>query len=127
MGHADVATTMRYLHYAPSEADAELIAEAFAPEPDRPAGAGPAPYGAGDAPLGQPGLDVAAVEPPVAADDDARQRPAVRAGVRVDARPRHGEQLGDVAGRQQRLVQLDVDDNRFGQADVVHMRKGVIR
>ncbi len=31
MGHADVDTTMQYLHYAPREADAALIAEAFKP------------------------------------------------------------------------------------------------
>ena len=30
MGHADVQTTMRYLHYAPREGDAALVAEAFA-------------------------------------------------------------------------------------------------
>jgi integrase len=30
MGHADIDTTMRYLHYAPRERDAELVAEAFA-------------------------------------------------------------------------------------------------
>jgi integrase len=30
MGHADVATTMRYLHYAPRPGDARLVAEAFA-------------------------------------------------------------------------------------------------
>ena len=30
MGHADVQTTMRYLHYAPHEQDARLVAEAFA-------------------------------------------------------------------------------------------------
>jgi integrase len=29
MGHADIQTTMRYLHYAPREEDAELVAEAF--------------------------------------------------------------------------------------------------
>ena len=29
MGHADVQTTMRYLHYAQREEDAELVAEAF--------------------------------------------------------------------------------------------------
>jgi integrase len=29
MGHADVQTTMRYLHYAPREGDARLVAEAF--------------------------------------------------------------------------------------------------
>jgi integrase len=29
MGHADVQTTMRYLHYAPRAADAALVAEAF--------------------------------------------------------------------------------------------------
>ena len=32
MGHADVQTTMRYLHYAPREEDARLVAEAFAVE-----------------------------------------------------------------------------------------------
>jgi integrase len=38
MGHADVQTTMRYLHYAPRSEDAALVAEAFAlsePAPDR--------------------------------------------------------------------------------------------
>ena len=30
MGHADVQTTMRYLHFAPREEDAALVAEAFA-------------------------------------------------------------------------------------------------
>jgi integrase len=29
MGHADIDTTMKYLHYAPRAADAELIADAF--------------------------------------------------------------------------------------------------
>jgi integrase len=29
MGHADVQTTMKYLHYAPREEDAALVAEAF--------------------------------------------------------------------------------------------------
>ncbi len=29
MGHADIQTTLRYLHYAPREQDAELVAEAF--------------------------------------------------------------------------------------------------
>jgi integrase len=29
MGHADVQTTMRYLHYAPRDEDARLVAEAF--------------------------------------------------------------------------------------------------
>src|SRR5271169_1769048 len=33
MGHADIQTTMRYLHYAPREEDARLVAEAFALEP----------------------------------------------------------------------------------------------
>ena len=39
MGHADVQTTMRYLHYAPREGDAALVAEAFmldAPLPSAP-------------------------------------------------------------------------------------------
>jgi len=36
MGHADIQTTMRYLHYAPRSEDAALVAEAFAlPEADR--------------------------------------------------------------------------------------------
>jgi len=29
MGHADIQTTMRYLHFAPREEDAQLVAEAF--------------------------------------------------------------------------------------------------
>lgn len=29
MGHADIETTMKYLHYAPREGDAALVAEAF--------------------------------------------------------------------------------------------------
>jgi integrase len=29
MGHADIQTTMRYLHYAPRSEDAQLVAEAF--------------------------------------------------------------------------------------------------
>ena len=32
MGHADIQTTMRYLHYAPRAEDAALVAEAFAME-----------------------------------------------------------------------------------------------
>jgi hypothetical protein len=32
MGHADIQTTMEYLHYAPSEGDAALVAEAFRAE-----------------------------------------------------------------------------------------------
>ena len=32
MGHADVDTTMKYLHYAPKSTDAALVAAAFAPE-----------------------------------------------------------------------------------------------
>lgn len=43
MGHADVDTTMQYLHYAPREADAALIAEAFR-------SVGPAPSLARDRP-----------------------------------------------------------------------------
>jgi integrase len=30
MGHTDIQTTMRYLHYAPRQEDARLVAEAFA-------------------------------------------------------------------------------------------------
>ena len=37
MGHADVQTTMRYLHYAPRAADAALVAEAFRVEAADPA------------------------------------------------------------------------------------------
>ncbi len=33
MGHVDIQTTMRYLHYAPHEEDARLVAEAFAVQP----------------------------------------------------------------------------------------------
>jgi hypothetical protein len=29
MGHADVQTTMRYLHYVPGAGDAALVAQAF--------------------------------------------------------------------------------------------------
>jgi integrase len=43
MGHADIQTTMKYLHYVPREEDARLVAEAFrlpvppAPDPAPPA------------------------------------------------------------------------------------------
>jgi hypothetical protein len=30
VGHSNVKTTMKYLHYAPREVDARLVAEAFA-------------------------------------------------------------------------------------------------
>jgi len=33
MGHADIQTTMRYLHYAPRAEDAQLVAEAFRVQP----------------------------------------------------------------------------------------------
>jgi hypothetical protein len=32
MGHADVDTTMKYLHYAPKTGEAQLVADAFAAE-----------------------------------------------------------------------------------------------
>jgi integrase len=35
MGHADIQTTMRYLHYAPREEDAQLVAEAFRVETEK--------------------------------------------------------------------------------------------
>jgi integrase len=38
MGHADIQTTMRYLHYAPRSEDAALVAEAFALDPARAGG-----------------------------------------------------------------------------------------
>jgi hypothetical protein len=44
MGHADIQTTMRYLHYAPRAEDARLVAEAFRVE----AADGPAARDAGD-------------------------------------------------------------------------------
>lgn len=34
VGHADIQTTMRYLHYAPRAEDAALVAEAFAVQDD---------------------------------------------------------------------------------------------
>lgn len=34
MGHADIQTTMRYLHYAPRKEDARLVAEAFKADED---------------------------------------------------------------------------------------------
>jgi integrase len=42
MGHADVQTTMGYLHYAPRADDAALVAEAFKIESLADAVAGPA-------------------------------------------------------------------------------------
>jgi integrase len=33
MGHADIQTTMKYLHYAPRSEDAQIVAEAFRPTP----------------------------------------------------------------------------------------------
>jgi integrase len=62
MGHADVETTMRYLHYAPRTEDAALVARAFAI-------ASPAEPASGVAHVGQPGLGVAAVEAAVSAHD----------------------------------------------------------
>ncbi len=38
MGHADIQTTMRYLHYAPRDEDARLVAEAFRVETSPAAG-----------------------------------------------------------------------------------------
>jgi len=35
IGHADVQTTMRYLHYTPRPDDAQLVAQAFATGPLR--------------------------------------------------------------------------------------------
>jgi site-specific recombinase XerD len=35
MGHADIATTQLYMHYAPQATDAQRIAEAFGPTPRR--------------------------------------------------------------------------------------------
>ncbi len=51
MGHADIQTTMKYLHYAPREQDAELVAEAFGSPPagHRSAQDGPKQFNAGRA------------------------------------------------------------------------------
>jgi integrase len=38
MGHADIQTTMRCLHYTSREGDAKLVAEAFATEKPPPGG-----------------------------------------------------------------------------------------
>ena len=35
MGHADIQTTMKYLHYEPRAEDAQLVAQAFGGEPSR--------------------------------------------------------------------------------------------
>src|SRR5437764_14663840 len=40
MGHADVDTTMQYLHYAPRAHEAALLADAFRTEPAAPVSAG---------------------------------------------------------------------------------------
>jgi integrase len=45
MGHADIQTTMRYLHYAPRAADAALVAEAFRVSGDANAGTGADVFG----------------------------------------------------------------------------------
>jgi integrase len=42
MGHADIQTTMRYLHYVPREADAELVAAAFRLDSTAATSSGPA-------------------------------------------------------------------------------------
>ena len=36
MGHADIQTTMRYLHYAPRDEDAQLVAQALKVDPTVP-------------------------------------------------------------------------------------------
>jgi integrase len=90
MGHADIQTTMGYLHFSPREEDARLVAEAFALPP--------APQ------LDEPALDVGADEADVAADRDRRQRPGQPAGVLVDRGARDVEQPGDLLGGHQRLV-----------------------
>jgi integrase len=43
MGHADIQTTMKYLHYAPRAEDAELVAQAFAASAAEPTDASRAP------------------------------------------------------------------------------------
>ena len=41
MGHADIQTAIKYLHYAPRAEDAELVARAFRSEQPARAGASP--------------------------------------------------------------------------------------
>ena len=48
MGHADVQTTMQYLHYPPRPQDALLLAEAFRDDPLPDAGGAPLPPLFGD-------------------------------------------------------------------------------
>ena len=48
MGHADVQTTMQYLHYSPRPQDALLLAEAFRDDPVPEAGGAPLPPLFGD-------------------------------------------------------------------------------
>ena len=43
MGHADIQTTMKYLHYAPREEDAALVAEAFQLDQPHPPARPPSP------------------------------------------------------------------------------------
>ncbi len=51
MGHADVQTTMRYLHYVPRADDAALVAAAFRiEEPERPVRLGPSRDSSGPQP-----------------------------------------------------------------------------
>ena len=42
MGHANVQTTMQYLHYVPRPQDAALVGRAFEPSPPRPTSSSPA-------------------------------------------------------------------------------------
>jgi integrase len=89
MGHADVHTTMRYLHFAPRAEDAKLVAKAFA----LPA-----------AQLSEPGVDIGTDEAHVPADGDRGQRVDGAAGVLVDRGARDVQQQPDVGGGEERLV-----------------------
>ena len=87
MGHADVATTMKYLHYVERPDEAALVAEAFALEPHRRAATSVQRH---DADRDDPRVEVAAHEQRPATDLDVRESPASRE--LVDRRARDSEQ-----------------------------------
>jgi hypothetical protein len=70
MGHADVQTTMRYLHYAPRPGDARLVDEAFAVD-------GPAELRAHDREAQTPVAGIEAMSPRVAGGEAQASRTSV--------------------------------------------------
>jgi integrase len=95
MGHADVQTTMRYLHFVPRPDDARLVDEAFADDP-------PVSY---SRLRREPALDRAAMKPAVPADPDRRERVVRAPRVVVEARHRNGEKHCDLVRGHERLVE----------------------